>query len=164
MRILLDSSFFFPLIKIKIKESLNEIIPSLIKSNSFELQYSTITLFELSAKGARLINVGELTELEVVNGMNALISWESLLPVNPWLGEIQRLAFTLRNTHSDYIDCLILASAVVHMDMFICEDKTLRNLVKTKWLRLIADINPNFSVMSSKQVKNWLVKDKNIKE
>ncbi len=89
MRILLDSSFFFPLIKIKIKDSSNDIIPSLIKYNRFELQYSTITLFELSAKGARLIKAGELTDLEVVDGINALISWKSLIQVDPWLGEIQ---------------------------------------------------------------------------
>ncbi len=156
MRILLDSSFFFPLIKIKIKESSNEIIPSLIKFNRFELQYSTITLFELSAKGARLIKAGELTNLEVVDGINALISWKSLIQVDPWLGEIQRLAFTFRNIHSDFIDCLILASAVVHTDMFVCEDKPLQNLVKDKWFHHITDINPNFSIMNSKQVKNWL--------
>lgn len=53
------------------------------------------------------------------------------------------------NTPSDYIDCIILANAVVHTDIFICEDKTILNLVKDNWIQLIANNNTNFDVMSS---------------
>ena len=133
MKIFFDSSYFFPLIKVKVEKSSPEIISLIHQRESIELQFSSITLFELSAKGARLIKEGKLTVNDVVDGITALISWRNISLIEPWNGEVQRLAFDFRLDHSDYIDCLVLASAIIHANVLVSEDILLKKLLKTKW-------------------------------
>jgi len=133
VKIFFDSSYFFPLIKVKVEKSSPEIISLIHQRESIELQFSSITLFELSAKGARLIKEGKLTVNDVVDGITALISWRNISLIEPWNGEVQRLAFDFRLDHSDYIDCLVLASAIIHANVLVSEDILLKKLLKTKW-------------------------------
>ena len=153
MKILCDSSYFFPLIKIKVQQSSPDIISLIHQNEALELQYSTITLFELSAKGARMIKSGKLTSTDVIDGINALISWKNIISLDPWNGEVQRLAFEFRKDHSDYIDCLVVASAVVYADVFISEDITIKDLLKVKWKNNVREINTDFKIMNSDQLK-----------
>jgi hypothetical protein len=94
-----------------------------------------------------------LTSSDVIDGINALIGWKNLLPIAPWNGEVQRLAFDFRLDHSDFIDCLILASAMIHADVFISEDITLKKLLKTKWLNRVREINIDFEILNTIQLK-----------
>jgi PIN domain nuclease of toxin-antitoxin system len=153
MKILFDSSYFFPLIKVKVEKSSPEIFSLLHQKDTFELQFSSITLFELSAKGARMIKSGKLTSNDVIEGINALLSWKKLSSILPWNGEVQRLAFDFRLDHSDFIDCLILASAIIHADVFISEDMTLKKLLETKWLNRVREINIEFEILNINQLK-----------
>ncbi len=153
MKILFDSSYFFPLIKVKVEKSSPEIFSLIHQEDTFELQFSSITLFELSAKGARMIKSGKLTSNDVIDGINALLSWKKLSSIVPWNGEVQRLAFDFRLDHSDFIDCLILASAIIHADVFISEDMTLKKLLKTKWLNIVREFNIEFEILDSNQLK-----------
>ncbi len=153
MKILFDSSYFFPLIKVNVEKSSPEIFSLIHQEDTFELQFSSITLFELSAKGARMIKSGKLTSNDVIDGINALISWKELSSIVPWNGEVQRLAFDFRLDHSDFIDCLILASAIIHADVFISEDMTLKKLLKTKWLNRVREFNSEFAILDIDQLK-----------
>ncbi|MHA1995842.1 MAG: hypothetical protein ACW97Z_14940 [Candidatus Hodarchaeales archaeon] len=117
-----------------------------------ELQFSSITLFELSAKGARLIKAGKLTNIDVIDGINALTSWKDLSEIDPWNGEVQRLAFTFRRDHSDYIDCLILASAIIHANVFVSEDIMLKKLLKDKWSERVSEVNIAFEILDIDQL------------
>ncbi len=153
MKILFDSSYFFPLIKIKVEKSSPEIFSLIHQKKPFEMQFSSITLFELSAKGARMIKSGKLTVNDVIDGINALVSWKNISAINPWNGEVQRLAFDFRLDHSDYIDCLILTSAIIHANVFVSEDITLQKLLKTKWLNRIREINIEFEIVNTDQLK-----------
>lgn len=153
MKILFDSSYFFPLIKVKVEKSSPEIFSLIHQKETFELQFSSITLFELSAKGARMIKSGKLTSNDVIDGINALISWRNISSIDPWNGEVQRLAFDFRLDHSDYIDCLILASAIIHTNVFVSEDITLKKLLKTKWLNKVKEINIEFEILDANQLK-----------
>ena len=150
MKLFFDSSYFFPIIKIKVEKSSPEILALTINQDSaFEMQYSTITLFELSAKGAKLIRSGQLTRNDVINGINALIHWENVKSVEPWDGEVQRLAIDFRKDHPDYIDCLVIASAIIHANVFISEDEMLKNLFESKWKSIAADINDEFLILNA---------------
>jgi len=153
LKILFDSSYFFPLIKIKVEKSSPAIFSLIHQKKPFEMQFSSITLFELSAKGARMIKSGKLTVNDVIDGINALVSWKNISAINPWNGEVQRLAFDFRLDHSDYIDCLILASAIIHANVFVSEDITLKKLLKTKWLNRVREINIEFEIVNTDQLK-----------
>ncbi len=160
MKILFDSSYFFPLIKVMVEKSSPEILSLIYQKKSFELQFSSITLFELSAKGAIMIKSGKLTSNDVIDGINALLNWKNISSINPWNGEIQRLAFDFRIDHSDYIDCLILASAIIHANVFVSEDTILKKLLKTKWLDKVRNINIDFEMLNTHQLKEKINKAK----
>ncbi|MFW9904772.1 MAG: hypothetical protein ACFFFH_10600 [Candidatus Thorarchaeota archaeon] len=153
MKILFDSSYFFPLIKVKVENSSPEIFSLIHQKKPFELQFSSITLFELSAKGAKMIKTGKLTVNDVIDGINALTSWRNISAIDPWNGEVQRLAFDFRNDHSDYIDCLVLASAIIHANVLVSEDTTLKKLLKTKWLNRIRETNTEFDILNTEELK-----------
>lgn len=154
MNFFFDSSYFFPLIKIEIKNSLKPLLEIYNKKNRF--LYSTITLFELSAKGAKYINSEELLKSDVVNGINSLCNWKIFEKVEPWQGEIQRLAFDFRKQHADYIDSIILASAITHSDVLISEDERIKGLVKS-FDTQISILNNNFACMNTSEVYTKLI-------
>ncbi|UCG00826.1 MAG: hypothetical protein JSW11_14550 [Candidatus Heimdallarchaeota archaeon] len=153
MKILFDSSYFFPLIKVKVEKSSPEIISLIHQKKPFELQFSSITLFELSTKGAKMIKAGKLTVNDVIDGINALTSWRNISSIDPWNGEVQRLAFDFRYDHSDYIDCLVLASAIIHANVLVSEDITLKKLLKTKWLNRVREINTEFEILNTNELE-----------
>jgi PIN domain nuclease of toxin-antitoxin system len=153
VKILFDSSYFFPLIKVKVENSSPELFSLIQQKKPYELHFSSITLFELSAKGARMIKSGKLTVNDVIDGINALVSWRNISSIDPWNGEVQRLAFDFRLDHSDYIDCLILASAIIHTNVLVSEDITLKKLLKTKWLNRVREINIEFEILNTDELK-----------
>jgi PIN domain nuclease of toxin-antitoxin system len=151
MRVFLDSTYFFPLIGLAVKSVERDVVAFLLSLEDVELLCSTITLFELSAKGARLVQSGVLSESDVVEGVLALQHSRETAVRHPWTGEVQRLAMYFRKGHPDYVDCLILASAVVHAERFISEDMTIQELVQRSWMKAISDINNDFAVLSSRE-------------
>ncbi|MCK4848863.1 MAG: hypothetical protein KAT16_07570 [Candidatus Heimdallarchaeota archaeon] len=153
MKIFFDSTYFFPMINVEIEKSSPQIVSVIHQDKSFELQYSSITLFELSAKGAKMIKSGKLTHKDVIDGINALKVWKDVKSIDPWNGEVQRLAFDFRIDHTDYIDCLIVASAVIHSDVFLSEDKTLKTFFKENWFHKAREINSEFEIMNANQFK-----------
>ncbi len=153
MKIFLDSTYFFPLIGVTETSIDQQFLPKLVKNNQFQVLYSSITLFEISAKGAKLIQSGEITEPDVVNGLNSLQYWREVFAVDPWSGEIQRLSFFFRRSHPDFIDCLILASAILESEKFVCEDEKIHELVEITWKKIILDCNANFEIYNSSEIK-----------
>ena len=141
------------MIKVKVEKSSPEIISLIHQKKPFELQFSSITLFELSAKGAKMIKAGKLTVNDVIDGLNALTSWRNISSIDPWNGEVQRLAFDFRHDHSDYIDCLVLASAIIHANVLVSEDITLKKLFKTKWLNRVREINTEFEILNTNELE-----------
>ncbi|MFW9915157.1 MAG: hypothetical protein ACFFGZ_06055 [Candidatus Thorarchaeota archaeon] len=152
MKVFLDSSYFFPLIGVREASIDQQFIPRLVRTNQLHFYYSTITLFEISAKGAKLIRDNKLSETNVVDGLNSIRNWEEMRSVDPWLGEIQRLSFYFRRDHKDFIDCLILASAVVQANIFVTEDQQLRELADSAWKKAISDLNPKFRIYNSSEM------------
>lgn len=147
MKIFLDSSFFFPLISIDVKEFNKQFISDLLKDKRFEILRSELVTFELSAKGTQYVNEDLLAIEDVIEGLNALIYNSTIQVVPIYYSEIQMLAALLRRKHSDFIDCLTLASAIHYSDAFITLDRSLEKKSISIWTQNFKEINNEFSVV-----------------
>jgi PIN domain nuclease of toxin-antitoxin system len=114
---------------------------------------SDITIFELSAKGAKYAASGLIPPERISRGIRALIYNETIkiLPIHE--SRILHTAFKLRNILSDFIDCLILSSAINNCDALITEDNDIQNIKENKNLKEIAAIkNPKFQVLKLTEI------------
>jgi len=148
MKIFLDSSFFFPFIKIGVKDVSQEDLLRLINNNSFEISRSELTMFEISAKGWKYVRDEIITQDDLIDGINTISDLENIHPISFCHSPVQILAGFFRLEHQDFMDCLILASAIINSDNFITCDRDLIQKIKTKWDSEIKENNPNFRVFS----------------
>ncbi len=149
MKILLDSSFFFPFIKVELKGCSKDEILTLINNPNEEIYGSDHALFELSAKGSKYVNAGLLDLNDVVDGLNAIQYNSSIRIVPLFFSEVQTLATMFRQAHSDFIDCLTIAAAAVYCDIFLTIDHVLQERSHKEWKDILSDQNSEF------QVKLW---------
>jgi hypothetical protein len=61
--------------------------------------------------------------------------------------------FVLEPVLPDFIDCLILSTAVNHCDALITEDTSVQNLQANKEIKhILTKTNPAFKILSSTQI------------
>ena len=61
-------------------------------------------------------------------------------------------AFAFKSMTVDFIDCIILSTALNTCDTLITEDKIIRKLNENKkYLEITSAINPNFKIQSYKE-------------
>lgn len=128
--ILLDSSFLFPYVRIDVKSVNNKDLLELIESKENDIVISDISLFELSAKGNKYVQKSLIDPTDLTNGLNTIINEVQLSRIPIHYSEIQLLAFKIGKLHKDFIDCLILATAYYHSDIFLTLDEELLKLVQ----------------------------------
>ena len=146
MKLLLDTTYLFPTVGISIKELSKD---ALIKLNAkgHEIAISQISIFELSAKGAKYVLNNELLPERVALGIRALLYDDIIEKIPMHDSKILLTAFTLRSLMVDFIDCLILSTALNNCDALITEDLDIQSLKKNKkYLDLLSTINPNFKI------------------
>ena len=130
MKIFFDSTYFFPGIGIKPKKVLDDyLLHWLDHKDDHELLYSDLSLFELQAKGAKYIQTNQLTKVEVSEGILAIKAEQELSVIPFWESKVTSVALSLRKEHKDFIDCVLLASAMVYADIFVSEDDRLISLM-----------------------------------
>ena len=146
MRLLLDTTYLLPAIGVSIK-GFPEDAPIKLARKGHLLSISDITIFELSAKGAKYITTGALTPERVSRGIRAIIYDDSIEKIPIQDSSILLTAFKLRNTLSDFIDCLILSSAINRNDALVTEDEDIQNLSKKReFQELLQTKNPKFKI------------------
>jgi len=151
LKILLDTTYLLPAIGITIKEQKKELPLTLIQ-NGHQLFISDITLFELSAKGAKHVNTGNLPPQRVTRGIKAIIYSEQLEIIPTYEPKVLSTSFKLKKTLKDFIDCLILSSAINHCDMLVTEDNDILNLKNSPELnQILTATNPNFKMQTLNQ-------------
>jgi len=93
------------------------------------------------------ITAGKLSSERVARGIRAIV-YDGMITMIPFHESALLLtAFKLRILLSDFIDCLILASAINHCDALITEDTDIRNLKKDEEFNaLCTRTNPRFTV------------------
>nr|MDO8099435.1 PIN domain-containing protein [Candidatus Njordarchaeota archaeon] len=148
MRLLLDTTYFLPAIGISVEDLSRDAVIELI-SGGHQVSISDVTVFELSAKGGRQVVAGSLDAERVVKGIRAIVHDERVKRVPMHDVSVLLTAFRLRRMLNDFVDCIILSSAISLCDALITEDNDIRNLARTReFQELILTINPEFRVQS----------------
>jgi PIN domain nuclease of toxin-antitoxin system len=148
MKILIDTSYFLPFIKIAIENVSQDLMITLLSDSSHEYYYSELSIFELTAKGLKFSSQGDkITPQDIQIGIDAIENDARLTKVsyinNPFIIE---LSSHLKPIHNDTIDCLILATAIctceciITMDVSFFEDIQKNNPI----IKKINEINRNF--------------------
>lgn len=146
MKLLLDTTYLLPAIGISVKGLQQDALIKLIK-RGHEIAISEISLFELSAKGAKHITAGRLSPERVTRGIKALVYDDAVTKIPTYESTLLLRAFKLRRMLNDFIDCLILSSAINQCDALITEDSDIQNLKKNKELNeLLATTNPKLKI------------------
>ncbi len=127
MKLLLDTTYLLPSIKVQVQGLAPSVLKDLLKNAQNEIFFAEISLFELTAKGMKLICAGEhLTVSDLRIGIDSL-QYNPRVKSLPWSMHpfLLDLALKIRKIHSDFIDCLILSTAVFYTDCFVTFDETL---------------------------------------
>ncbi len=146
MKVLLDTTYLLPAVGISVK-NLPEDAPLRLMQKGCQISISEISLFELSAKGAKYVASGLLLAERVAKGIRAVTYDENVTTITPYETKILLTAFDLRGLLSDFIDCLIVSSALHECDALVTEDGDIHVLSKEKdFARVVRDLKPEFSI------------------
>jgi len=147
----MDTTYLLPVIGISVKGIPRDALIRLIKwGNSIFI--SEISLFELSAKGAKHIAAGRLPAKRVSRGISAIVHDETIETIPIYETKVLLTAFKIRRLIPDFIDCLILSSAMNRCEVLITEDSDIQNLKEDKEFKeILATINPNFQIETINQ-------------
>jgi PIN domain nuclease of toxin-antitoxin system len=146
LKLLLDTTYFLPAIGISIKELPND-VPIKLIAKGHQISMSDISLFELSAKAAKHITDGMLTPERVTRGIKAIVYDDTIETIPIHNSNLLLTSFKLRSILNDFIDCLILSSAINQCDALITEDSDIQNLKKNKeFNELLTTTNTKFKI------------------
>lgn len=152
MRLLLDTTYLLPAIGVSIKDLLQDAPIELIREGH-QISISDITIFELSAKGAKHITLGTLTAERVSRGIRAIVYDDGIERIPVHDSSVLLTAFKLRRMSNDFIDCLILSSAINRNDSLVTEDGDIHDLrEKREFQELLHMINPQFKIQTLKEM------------
>ncbi len=143
MKVFLDTTYFIPTLGVSLQGIPWDIAFKVQREN--EALVSELTLFELSAKGAKYVNSGLIPVENVVLGVNSLLRDDRFRKVGFYEPPIQRTAIQLRTKLMDYVDCLILSTAAHTCDVLLTEDIKLKDM-GSEMEKDLTGINPGFSV------------------
>ncbi len=152
MKVLVDTTYLLPAIGVSVKEVPDDALVKLM-NKGYEVYISTVSLFELVAKGAKYVSRGALSAEEVVRGVLALAYDERLKKVSFLDSDALLLSMKLRKLVKDFVDCMLLASAITSCNAFLTEDELLLELRdKDEFRGVIDPWNPGFSILSFKEI------------
>ena len=147
MRILLDTTYMLPAIGVSVKRIPEDTAIKLIEEGH-QISISEITIFELSAMGAKHITLGTLTPERVSRGIRAIVHDDRIEKIPIHDGSVLLTAFRLRRSLNDFVDCLILSSAINRSDLLSTEDRDIQNLGDKELLEIIQTTNPEFKIQN----------------
>lgn len=144
----MDTTYFLPAIGVSIRGFPKDAVIRLIKKEH-QIFISNVSVFELSAKGAKYVATGTLSAERVTRGIRALVYDERITMVPMHDSSVLLTAFKLRRLLSGFIDCLILSSAINQNDAIVTEDEDIQKLEKNKeFNELLAMMNPKFKIQT----------------
>ena len=151
MKLLLDTTYFLPTVGIWVRNIPRTVVRDL-QEKGHTVAISSITIFEIAAKGAKFVQNGKIGQERVREGLRAILGDESILQVDFRDPEILTRATALRAHIDDFIDCLILASSAATCDALISEDEELQELVSLNEIRLkLSPMKTSFEVYSARK-------------
>ncbi len=138
-----------PAIGVSVKGVPADWILRLLKKEN-QLAISEMSIFELSAEGAKYAATGKIPVEKVLQGMKAITSDDRILKI-PAYGEHQlKIAFLLRKDLKDFIDCLIVSSALTNCEILVTEDTSILELQTVEsFKQLVETHNSKFTIQRS---------------
>ena len=152
MRLLLDTTYLLPAIGVGVRP-VSRTVANDLHERGHDTSICSITIFELAAKGARLIRERKLSEDQVREGILAILT-DGVINQVPFEDEgILARAIAIRAKVNDFIDCLILGAAAATADALVSEDKELQQLVSQESVKAkLNPVNADFTVYSFRKV------------
>ncbi len=151
MKILLDTSYLLPLIKVEVDDWSSKKLLELLYNQEDKFFFTDISIFEIVAKGMKIaLNHENLIPEDIQNGIDSLQNNKDIIRIesfhHPYIYE---LSFKCRKIHSDFIDCMIFSSAVCHVDCLATYDHTfIEKITQSKEIvDFIETINPEFKII-----------------
>jgi predicted nucleic acid-binding protein len=149
LRLLLDTTYLLPAIGVSIKELSKDVLIKLIQKGN-RIFICDISIFELSAKGAKHVSAGALPAERVTRGIRAIVYNEAIETIPTYDSALLLTAFKLRSMLNDFIDCLILSAAINRCDILLTQDQDIQELKKNKeFNELRTTMNPKFKIQSA---------------
>jgi len=145
LRIQLDTTYLLPAIGISVK-GIPEDAALKLTQEGHQISISDITIFELSAIGAKYIATGKLSAERISRGIRAIVHDDGIEKIPIHDSSVLLTAFRLRRSLNDFMDCIILSSALNHCDLLSTEDRDIQNLVEKGATGIILDLNPDFKI------------------
>ena len=144
----MDTTYLLPAIGVSIKGLPKDAVIRLMQKGH-QISVSNISVFELSAKGAKHVATGTLSAERVTRGISAVVYDERIAVVPVHDSSILLTAFKLRRMLSDFMDCLILSTAINYCDVIVTEDKDIQELKRNKEFNgIVAAVNRKFKVQT----------------
>jgi len=122
---IIDTTYILPLARIEIDtDLLKAILEDKTKNNITldELKISLISIFELQAKASKI----NIPAKDIVKAINIILKSFRIIPF--YQKDIVEEAYKLRKILHDYIDCIILATAITHKEDLITEDSLIHGI------------------------------------
>jgi len=152
MRLLADTTYLLPAIGVAVKGLPGTILVKLFNRGD-QVSISEITLFELCTKGAKYVAEGRLTDARVSRGVRAVVYDERITHIPIHDSQVLGTAFRLRRMLNDFIDCLILSSAMNCCDALLTEDEDIQNLVEqVNFREFLQTTRPEFKVIAARML------------
>ena len=122
---IVDTTYLLPLVGISVNSDLfSEIAKGSVNFDLDKALVSEISLFEIQAKCAKL----SISYSVVKEAIKAIRSNFEVVPYDE--ERVIRTSFELRKAHQDYIDCVIVASAVARSVDLLTEDQRILSFRK----------------------------------
>lgn len=152
MKILLDTTYLLPAIGISLKDFPRDVLIMLRRKGN-QVFISDISIFELSAKGAKYVSANKLSAERVIEGIRAIVFDENIVKIPIHESRILLTALRIRDWLSDFIDCLIISSALNQCDALISEDTDIQSLEGNRaFHELLEMINPKFEIRTLAEI------------
>ena len=114
---ILDTTYLLPLAQIAVdKDLLNAVAKKKADLKLEDISVSLISLFELQAKGAKL----NVPTKSIVRAVDAITSGFRVIPF--YNAAVIETAGKMRKAMPDYVDCIILATAITNKEELVTED------------------------------------------
>jgi len=151
LKLLLDTTYLLPAIGISVEKVPSDALIKLMKRGN-EIFVSDVSIFELSAKGAKRVAAGALPGERVAKGIRAIAHDETVTIVPIHESRLLLTAFKLRGMLDDFVDCLVLSSAMNLCDALVTEDDDIQSLKgDERFKELLAMTNPRFQIRTMAQ-------------
>jgi PIN domain nuclease of toxin-antitoxin system len=151
MKLLLDTTYLLPAMGVAVRNIPPTVMRDL-RGRRHDISICTITIFELAAKGAKLVRDGKLNENRVREGIQAILNDEAVRQVQFQDPDVLARAMSIRTELDDFIDCLILSSAATAADALVSEDEEIQDIVSRENFRAkLKPTNAAFDVYPSRK-------------